>query len=60
MGVSILSMFTKTVLLNLKKSLFNSLTTYFDVKTTIELFAYLGYNNYYDESQMSAFNGKAN
>ncbi len=37
--------------------LLNSLTTYFDVKTTIELFAYLGYNNYYDESQISAFNG---
>jgi len=59
MGVSILSMFTKTVLLNFI-SFFKSLTTYFDVKTTIELFAYLGYNNYYDESQMSAFNSKAN
>ncbi len=32
------------------------MTTYFDIKLSIELFAYLGYNNYYDESQISAFN----
>ncbi|CAF0742749.1 unnamed protein product [Brachionus calyciflorus] len=31
------------------------LTTYFDLKTSFELLAYLGYNNYYDENQNSAF-----
>lgn len=35
----------------------NRLTTYFDVKYSTELFAYLGYNNYFDESQLSAFDG---
>lgn len=36
----------------------NRLTTYFDVKYSTELLAYLGYNNYFDdESQLSAFNG---
>ena len=32
------------------------LTTYFDVKTTIELFAYLGYTHFSHESQLTAFN----
>ncbi len=32
------------------------LTTYFDLKAAVELLAYLGYNNYYEENQTSAFN----
>ena len=32
------------------------LTTYFDLKTSVELLGYLGYNNYYGENQTSAFN----
>lgn len=32
------------------------LTAYFDLKAAAELLAYLGYNNYYDENQASAFN----
>ena len=32
--------------------------TYFDVKSSIEMLGYLGYNSFYDENQTSAFNGK--
>lgn len=32
------------------------LMTYFDVKSSIEMLGYLGYNSFYDENQTSAFN----
>lgn len=37
--------------------LLSSLTTYFDYKTTVELLAYLGYNYYYEDNQLSALIG---
>ena len=43
-------------ILNLTSNLFR-LTTYFDLKNSSELLAYLGYNNHYEETQLSAFNG---
>lgn len=32
------------------------LMTYFDFKASVEMLAYLGYNNFYEETQTSAFN----
>ena len=43
--------------MQVKMNFYLSLTAYFDLKAAAELLAYLGYNNYYDENQTSAFNG---